>query len=431
MVEIKIPEYINKIMNHIEENGFEAYLVGGCIRDSILGVDINDYDLSTNASLTELLDMFKDFYIINNNGLKHNTITLRYDHNNIEITSFKHNTDEDNSIEIDLSHRDLSINAMAYNYKRGLIDPHGGLDSINNKILRTPIEPEIIIKEDYLRILRVLRFSSILDFDIDEKLINVIFNLYPNIVNISKERIKKELDGILIGKRAKDILLKYKDIICTIIPKLKPCVGFNQNNKYHIHDVYEHIAYTVGYSEPILNVRIAALLHDIAKPLCYSEDSKGGHFYHHPEVSANMALKILDDLRCCKSDIKEIYYLIKYHDREIAYNEKSVKKLLSITPDNNIDYFKHLIYLKIADRLDHINLDSIDYFKYMNIAYDILSDNACLAIKDLKINGNDLISLGHSGKKIGIILEDVLDNILNYNLDNNYDDIIKFVKNKY
>ena len=285
-----VPEYIKAIQERLIKNEYECYLVGGCVRDTLLGLDVKDYDLTTNCDSSTLKSIFADYSIINNNGEKHNTITLHIGDENVEITSYKHNADEENSIDNDLMHRDLTINAMAYSDR--IVDLVGGYDDLKNKIIRAPGSPVDRIKEDPLRILRALRFASRLGFEIEEETSIAIHENKELLNNVSSERIKSELDGILAGDNVKKVLNEYKDVIFTIIPELKVTDGFDQKNPYHANTLYEHIvnvcsnvyAKNDASKNAVILTRTAALLHDIAKPNCFTLDENGiGHFYCHTE----------------------------------------------------------------------------------------------------------------------------------------------------
>ncbi len=429
-MEMNIPKYIIEIQNILKINKYKSYLVGGCIRDKLLGKIINDYDLTTNCDIENLKIIFKDYNIINNNGEKHNTITLHIDNDNIEITSFKCNNDENISIETDLSHRDITINSIAYD--GDVIDPYNGIMDLNNKIIRCVLNPNDRIKEDPLRILRILRFSSILDFKIEENTKNAIMKNYQLLLNVSKERIKKELDYIIIGKNVKNVLLEYKELFILIIPELKHTINFNQCNPHHKNNLYVHLVNTCENTKPDHIIRLAAILHDIKKPECMTLDKNNiGHFYMHAYLSYKYSMSILKELKYSNDEIKKISYLIKYHDTTIYLNKKSIKKILLNTPNQNIDLFYMLIDLKNADKKEHINQQLLDLNiikKYIN---EILMDNDALKITDLSINGNDIKNMGFYGKEIGIILKDLLKLVIEEKIYNSKEDLINYVKTKY
>lgn len=432
-----VPEYIKAIQERLIKNEYECYLVGGCVRDTLLGFDVKDYDLTTNCDSSTLKSIFTDYSIINNNGEKHNTITLHIGDDNVEITSYKHNADEENSIENDLMHRDLTINAMAYSDR--IVDLVGGYDDLKNKIIRAPGNPADRIKEDPLRILRALRFSSRLGFEIEEETAKAIHEYKELLSNVSSERIKSELDGILSGNNVKKVLSEYKDIIFTVIPELKVTDGFDQKNPYHNNTLYNHIVNVCSnvYSKanaPVYTIvltRTAALLHDIAKPSCFTLDDNGiGHFYGHAEKGALIALEVMKRLRYSNDEIEKIQYLIMKHDATINPTKKSVRKNLSSTPNQDEDLFAMLLELINADRLDHTSYELMNIEEVKNIVKQIKEDNECIKLADLSVNGYDLIELGLSGKEIGSTLNYLLELVMDDKINNNKEEILELVKKR-
>ena len=431
-----VPEYIKAIQERLIKNEYECYLVGGCVRDTLLGLDVKDYDLTTNCDSSTLKSIFADYSIINNNGEKHNTITLHIGDDNVEITSYKHNADEENSIENDLMHRDLTINAMAYSDR--MVDLVGGYDDLKNKIIRAPGNPADRIKEDPLRILRALRFSSRLGFEIEEETSIAIHEYKELLSNVSSERIKSELDGILAGDNVKKVLNEYKDVIFTIIPELKVTDGFDQENPYHNNSLYDHIVNVCGnvYSNAnatvntIVLTRTAALLHDIAKPLCFTlDDNDIGHFYGHAEKGASIALEVMKRLRYSNDEIEKIQYLIMKHDATINLTKKSIRKNLSHAPNQNEEIFFMLLELMNADKLDHTSYELIDLDEVKNIVKQIKEDNECLKLADLSVDGYDIMKLGFRGKEVGLVLNHLLEAVIDERIDNEKSELLASAKN--
>ncbi len=269
-MKIKLPDYVKLLQDKLNHHGYECYLVGGCVRDSILSLDIKDYDLATNCNAEIIKDIFKDCLIVNNNGQKHNTITIHINHKNVEITSYKHDDFEENTIEVDLSHRDLTMNALAYSDH--LVDLYGGVNDIHHQVIRMVNHPFDRINEDPLRILRALRFSSKYGFTIEEETKKAILSTYTKLNGVSGERIKAELDEILLGKNASNILNDYHDIIFQIIPELKATYEYDQKNPYHKNTLYQHLINTVVNTSNNSIVRMAALLHDITRQCFLSKN---------------------------------------------------------------------------------------------------------------------------------------------------------------
>ncbi len=437
---LNVADYIKAINNRLITNGYESFLVGGCVRDTLLHLDIKDYDITTNCDITALKSIFSDYKIINSNGEKHNTISLYVEGDIVEITSYKHTNTERNSIENDLKHRDLTINSIAYSISSNtLVDLNLGYNDLNNKIIRFVGNPIDRIKEDPLRILRALRFSSLLGFEIEEESAKAIHECKDLLNNVSVERIKTELDKIIVSNNIKKVLVDYKDVIFTIIPELKTCDGFDQKNPYHANTLYNHIVNVVSnvYSKNnaiVENIRItrtAALLHDIGKPMCFTQDSKGiGHFYGHAEKSALIALDIMKRLKYSSEEIEKIEYLIKRHDATINLTKKSVRKNLSKTINCDQELFLMLIELMNSDRLDHTHYELINIEKIKDIIKDLKEDNECIKLAELSVNGYDLINLGLRGKEIGDTLNHLLELVLDGKLSNNKQDLLEYVKKK-
>ena len=417
-----IPKRILDILNQLKNNGFDAYLVGGCVRDFLLNKTPKDYDISTNATVSEMLEVFRDFHVINNNGLKHNTVSVYYMGDVIEVTSYKNKNDY--SIYGDLYNRDLTINAIAYD--NGFIDPLGGINDIKNKIIRVCNENSF--KDDYLRILRTLRFASKLNFDIIDDTKHLIKENYKGLESISKERINNELCQILEGDNVLNILLEYKEVFSFIIPSLSDTIDFDQKNKYHLNDVYTHSAYVVSYCKNDYITRVAALLHDVGKPNCFTIDESGyGHFYGHPLESYHLAKDVLKDLKFSNKEIEEILFLVRYHD-DVAVTKKQIKRMLAKTPDNKRECFLRLIDLQHADRKDHINLEELDVDNMINILEEIIAEEECFTIKDLEVNGYDLMELGVFDKRIKEIQLVLLDLVVEEKIENKKEILIEYIK---
>ena len=306
--DIKIPKDVASIIDQLDEHGYDAYVVGGCVRDSILGRTPNDWDICTSATPDQMIAIFEDYEVIPT-GLQHGTITIVINHTPYEITTFRidgkylDNRRPDKvsfttDIVQDLSRRDFTMNSMAYNPKVGLVDPYNGQQDIQSKVIRCVGNADDRFNEDALRIIRALRFASVYGFEISSDTAQSIHNNAGLLNNIAVERINVELCKLLCGKGVLDILLNYSDVIATIIPEIKPCIGFNQNNRYHQYTIYDHIAHAVSnYTGQDIIVKVALLLHDIGKPLCYTEDENGGHFYGHGEPSRDIAEEVVRRLK--------------------------------------------------------------------------------------------------------------------------------------
>ena len=438
-VQIHIPEYAHTAMKELEKNGFASFVVGGCVRDSIMGKQAHDWDMTTSALPEETLDVFKDFRTIPT-GIKHGTVTVLIDKQPLEITTFRiDGTYTDNrrpdsvnftrNIENDLSRRDFTVNAMAYSEKEGLVDLFGGVEDIKNKIIRCVGDPDKRFQEDALRIMRAIRFSSVLGFEIEKETAESIRRNKHLLKNIAAERIRTELEKLLLGDDAERILTDFFDVIFEIIPELEKTFGVHQNSPYHIYDVWHHIVKSVGASEKNKYVRLAMLLHDIGKPQMKTTDEKGiDHFKGHAAVSADMAFEILKRLRYDKKTISIVTKLVFHHDDRLYNAPQNVKKHASKFG------FEFLYLLDKVSRADMLaqNPEMCDRFSdcdsYIGLLKKIEEEEACLKISDLAVNGNDLISLGYEGKEIGKMLEKLLDKVIRNEIKNSKEDLMKFLK---
>ena len=437
-VKIQIPEYARVAMKELNQNGFASFVVGGCVRDSIMGKVANDWDMTTSALPTETLEVFKDFRTIPT-GIKHGTITVLIDKQPLEITTFRIDGEyTDNrrpdsvnftrNIENDLSRRDFTVNAMAYNENEGLVDLFGGIEDIENKIIRAVGDPDVRFNEDALRIMRAIRFASTLGFEIEEKTAESIKRNKHLLNNIAPERIRVELEKLLLGKDAEKILLEFSDVIFEIIPELKETYAVSQNCPYHIYNVWEHIVKSVVVSKEEKNIRLCMLLHDIGKPQMKTTDEKDqDHFKGHASVSADKAFEILKRLRYDNKTISTVTKLIFHHDDRLYNAPQNIKKHAS---KHGFEFLYLLDEVSRADILaqnpqmnDRLHLCD----KYIHELKKIEEENLCLKISDLSVNGNDLVSLGYKGKEIGETLEKILDKILKNELENSKEKIIDYI----
>lgn len=426
---IKLPETIKFVLGKLEKNGFSAYAVGGAVRDYILGNPATDWDVTTSALPDETEKVFSGFKVIKT-GIKHGTVTVIVNGCPVEITTFRKesgytdNRHPDNvefvsDLAEDLKRRDFTVNSLAYNEKEGLIDLYGGLSDLKNEIIRTVGDPRERFSEDALRILRAVRFSSKLGFTIEEKTYAAAKELKENLKNVSAERIFSEFTKTLCGKNVKNALLFYHEIITEIIPEMKPCVGFEQHSKWHLYDVYEHIVRSVEYIRPTAELRLTMFFHDIGKPDCFFTRDGEGHFYGHPEVSAEKTDKILRRLKAPTAFREEVVFLVKNHDVRLSDSEiKNRKKLNEIGKER----FFLLLDVKKADNTAQgtalAEKEGKEIDKIRAIAEKIIENGEVYDIKQLKISGEDLIKTGFSGKEIGEEMEKLLNACMENNLGN-------------
>ena len=434
---MKLSNEVKFVINKLEQAGYEAYLVGGAVRDFLLHHETNNIDITTNAKPEEIKNVFKDYHLIET-GLKHGTVTLIYNHQPIEITTYRLDGDYidnrhpnlvkfTNSLREDLLRRDFTINAMAYNKK--LIDYFGGKEDLKNKLIRAVGDPNQRMKEDALRILRGLRFASILNFQIEEQTIIAMRENKQLLLNISNERIQNELNEILLGDNVKEVLLRFSDIFSVVIPELNKIIGFNQYNKYHIYDVYTHSVYALSSSTKDLIVRLTLLFHDIGKPSVLTMDESGnGHFYQHALESEKITRNILNRLRYDNDTKNQVITLIKYHDVVLNDDIKTVKRWLNRLGE---DLFKKLIEVQIGDNFGQnpeYRDRQIRLNKIKELIDIVVAENNCFSLKQLAVNGFDMIKLGYIGSQIKEALNFALDSVINEKIENDKDKILSYIK---
>lgn len=437
---IKLPKDVIYILQRLENSGYSAYVVGGCVRDALLGNAPQDWDICTSALPQQVINTFSDYRVIKT-GIKHGTVTLMLNSNMYEITTFRTEKDySDNrrpdtvefvaDIKEDLSRRDFTVNAMAYNPKQGLIDLFFGLDDLNMHIIRTVGNADVRFNEDALRILRALRFSAKLCFNIEKSTAASVHRNKGLLNNIAAERILAEFKQLLLSENAVNILREYYDVISVFIPEISPMVGFCQHNSYHCYDVWEHTLHALSYADNNIIIRLAVLFHDIGKPHSLTFDQQGiGHFYGHCVKSAEITENILKRLRCDIKTIKTVVELVKNHDRIISANSRSVKKAALHLGSEEMT--RLLIAVKKCDaygqspKLFRQRLEELNEIE--DILNSLIANNKILfSVKELKINGNDLINMGvKDGRVVGAILNSLLKSVNDENIDNIYSSLVK------
>ncbi len=437
---IMLPSPVRTALEMLESAGYEAYIVGGCVRDSLLGAQPDDYDITTSALPEEVAEVFDGQRIIET-GLKHGTQTVLIDGMPLEITTFRvEGTYSDSrhpdsvsftrSLQEDVSRRDFTMNAIAGTKDGGIADLCGGAEDISKGIIRCVGEPEKRFTEDALRIMRALRFSSVLGFEIEQNTAAAARRCCEGLRKVSAERILVELSKLLCGKNVRRILMEYTDVLGVILPELLPMKGFEQHNPYHIYDVLEHTAAVVESvpAQPVL--RMAALLHDIGKPQSFSMDENGvGHFYLHADVSVKLAEKIMRRLKADTASITMIVDLVHWHDVQLEPGFRQVRRRLRVIEP---EVFFPLLELKRAD----IRAQSPDYIGRLDIvdeveriAREIIEQGQCFTIAQLAVSGRDLMKAGiPEGKKIGRTLSYLLDLVISESVSNEKDALLELAK---
>ncbi len=436
MINIEIPEKVNYIIKELEKHGHEAYIVGGCVRDCLLKRIPNDWDITTSARPDEVIELFERTIPT---GIQHGTVTVMIGHDAFEVTTYRIDVNysdgrHPDSIEFthdivqDLSRRDFTINAIAYNAKTGLVDPFEGYKDIQNKYIRCVGSPEDRFEEDALRMLRAIRFSAQLNFRMTAYTMKGIYDKSNLIKNISMERIQAEFNKILLTDSSKLSSLKGFGLLRFIIPEICDSEDVTQDNPYHIYNVWKHTLIATEIIEGELYLKLTMLLHDLGKKLTKTTDKNGvDHFYNHSSESVKIAKRILKRMKYDNVTVSKVLTLIQYHDYNIEPKKKIIKKLLNKL--ENVGLFEDLLKVKWADTLAQnpkyikqriLNLiDCEKEFKY------IIKQKECFNRKNLAINGDDLMSIGvEQGKDIGYVLNKILEIVID-NPELNEKEILK------
>lgn len=435
----KIPDHVVSILKTLEQAGFEAWCVGGAVRDLLLGKEPSDWDVTTNALPETVLELFSPHAIPT--GLQHGTVTVGGG-NGTEITTYRRDgeyldnrrpesVEFSSSLQEDLARRDYTMNAIALDLRGTLFDPYGGRDDLAAGVIRAVGEPCKRYEEDALRIMRGLRFAARLGFRIEEKTSEAIHRCAPLLNNIAVERLNVEMTGLLCGDHVADVLLAYTDVLGVFIPEILPCVGFQQHNKYHIYDVWEHTVRSVEAVENNSILRWTMLFHDLGKPDSFTRGEDGvGHFYGHFRISTEFAKTIMDRLRFDTRSKQQILTLVERHDSELALSERSVRRNLCRYGEETL---RLLLSVKRADNLAQapeyrVRQELIDQWEQLlNLEID---SGSCFSLKQLAVNGSDLVALGLNGKQIGALLDEMLQLVIDEKLPNDRGLLLEYAKEK-
>ena len=437
-VRIPIPTKVRAVLLRLQEKGFAAYAVGGCVRDSLLGQCPADWDLCTNARPEETESCFDRCVLT---GAKYGTVTVIEEGETYEITTFRAEASYADSrhpdaveflldLEGDLSRRDFTINAMAADADGNVTDLFGGMEDLQNKQIRCVGVAAERFSEDALRILRALRFASRLDFTIEAQTAQAIHDAKNGLTRVAAERLRKELSSLLVGQRAAALLEDYADVLCLLLPELEPCVGFLQHNPHHKYDVFRHslrVLDLVPKTEPL---RLAALLHDVGKPPCFFADEAGiGHFYGHEKQSAELCRSALRRLRYDNHTIDYVTKLVEHHDFCVT-TPKSLRRLLAKLGE---PLLRDLFALRRADALGTGTAEEAQVEaqieQYLAWLKEILEVERCLSLKDLAIRGDDLLRMGiPEGQKVGLLLHRLFEEVLEERLPNEREALVNFIQ---
>lgn len=427
-MQITLSEQVKYIINKLEQAGFEAYAVGGCIRDSIMGRTPDDWDITTSASPFQVKKLFRRTV---DTGLKHGTVTVLLDKTGYEVTTYRIDGEYEDgrhpkeviftkSLEEDLKRRDFTVNAMAYNDREGLVDLFDGMGDMQRKCIRCVGDPRERFSEDALRMMRAVRFSARFGYKIEEETFSAIRELAPDLEKISAERIRTELVKLLISPHPDYLRLAYElGITKVILPEFDICMETEQNNPHHCYSVGEHILLTLPLVSPDKVLRLAMLFHDIGKPLVKTTDEKGiDHFKKHPAESAELTEKIMRRLKFDNDTIHKVSRLVKYHDCMISLDTDmkitAVRRMISRIGE---DAFPAIFKVNEADILAQSNYKREEKFakleKVKKLYQKIKEKQECLSLKDLAVTGKDLIQQGMKpGRELGAVLQNMLEDVL-------------------
>ncbi|MDO4189029.1 MAG: HD domain-containing protein [Lachnospiraceae bacterium] len=431
-MQIKLPDKVKLIIDTLNDAGFEAYAVGGCVRDSILGRIPKDWDITTSAKPLEVKKLFRRTI---DTGIQHGTVTVMYGSEGYEITTYRIDCEyedmrhpkevifTDRLVE-DLKRRDFTINAMAYSDKTGLVDEFDGLSCIEKKEIKAVGKAYDRLTEDALRILRAIRFSAELDYTMDEELRNAIRELSGNLSKISAERICTELVKLLKSDHPEKIKEAYElGITKVILPEFDVCMNTPQNTPHHVYNVGDHTIHTLCEVDKFKSefddrenriLKLAMLFHDFGKPEMRTTENGVDHFKRHPEVSEKMAAEIMRRLKLDNDTIDNVKALIKWHDYRPALTYPRVRRLMVGVGVDRMEMFLKVRVADILSQSEYMREEKLNYLKELEDKYrKIVSDGDCLLIKDLKVTGKDLIELGFTpGKVLGDSLKALLDDVI-------------------
>lgn len=424
---ITIPKNVANIIHKLNSNGYEAYVVGGCVRDSVLNLTPADWDITTSARPEQVKALFSKTI---DTGIKHGTVTVMFGKEGYEVTTYRVGGAFDaglapevtfaDHLEQDLAHRDFTINAMAYHPTEGLIDLFGGIEDLEHGVVRcigTAVDRFI---EDPLRMLRAIRFAAKLNYNVDEQTMEAIRSRYQTLESVSQERIQMELLKLLISDHPEKLLLAYDTGLTSVfLPEFDDMMKTPQNNPHHCYSVGEHTIHAVCAIEPNPVLRLTMLFHDIGKPATRTTDSRGiDHFHNHYQVGADMSQNILKRLKFDNNTIKLVRTLITYHDQRFSDSlhtgRRNLRRVISMVGATLFPYLLKVMQADISAQSEYHQEDKIQALAEAEVAYrEIIKAGDCLSLKELKINGNDLKALGiTNGRAIGSILNILLQMVI-------------------
>ncbi|MDR0196802.1 MAG: HD domain-containing protein [Oscillospiraceae bacterium] len=434
-----LPDHVKKTIALIEANGYEAYVVGGCVRDSLLGLTPEDYDIATSAVPDEVKAALGSLPVYDT-GLKHGTVTAVSDGVPIDITTFRVDGDyTDNrrpesvrftrELRDDLSRRDFTVNAMAYSERTGIIDLFGGKADLENKIIRAVGDARARFGEDGLRILRALRFAAVYGFSLDEETAAAARDLRGLTRKLSGERIARELNKLILGK-VSEIMTRFVGVFAEFIPEIAACEGFSQHSVYHDRDVLTHTLNAVDCAPADKITRLTLLFHDMGKPSAFKLKNGRGSFKEHAEISAEIARAALSRLKYDNHTAGKVTLLVREHDLPIHSDKKSVKRLLNLFGEET---FFRLIDVRIADdtaKAEKYRSRVAEFGAAAETAREVIRGGECFSLKQLAVDGNDINALGYSGRETGRVLNRLLQAVISGKCENDKNALTEYLTNE-
>lgn len=444
---LTLPAPVAELLARLKQAGFSAYAVGGCVRDSLLGMEPHDWDICTSALPEQMQEVFSGYRTVET-GLKHGTLTVIADHLPYEVTTFRIDGDytdhrhPDSVIFVDdltrdLARRDFTVNAMAWSPDAGLQDPFGGQQDLSAKIIRCVGEPEQRFDEDALRILRALRFAAVYDFEIESSTASALRKMAPDLKRIAGERIREELLRLLCGKAAGRILRAYPEVLAEIIPEIRPMIGYDQRNHHHSYDLWEHTVRGIEGvpADPVL--RLTMLLHDTGKPVVRTTDEKGeGHYKGHPKVSEEIARRTAEALHLDNAFRDRLCTLVRHHDTPLRTENGEINTDRSFLLHRLNKYgetdLRALFLIHRSDRIatgyTTTEREDIRLKERMDALDALLAEQPCFTLKDLAVNGRDLTATGLKGKAVGETLQQLLEAVMDGAVPNEKEALLKRIQ---